>query len=136
MSAEPRQRAYYGYFYGLAFGGLLTGTMLANAESTFWDILATCVISVFVIAPTLSAVAFVIGLVADRIDAVLRERLCSHRRIREEAVRRIIDQPMSYGKETRADLLLGEPRQLKKTSHVVRRAAEEKHGYKALGLRD
>jgi hypothetical protein len=82
MSPEPRQRAYYGYLYGLAFGGLLTGTMLANAESTFWDITATFFISIFVIAPTLSAIAFVIGVVADRIDAVHRERLCSRGTIR------------------------------------------------------
>jgi hypothetical protein len=82
MSPEPRQRAYYGYFYGLAFGGLLTGTTLANAESTFWDVTATFLISMFVIAPALSAIAFVIGLVADRIDAVYRERLRSRGTIR------------------------------------------------------
>jgi len=77
MSPEGQRGAYYGFFYGLVFGGLLTGASVAEKASTWIEVAQTAAVAILVFAPTLAAIGFVVGLVYDRMRSLRAERMRS-----------------------------------------------------------
>jgi hypothetical protein len=77
MSPEGQRGAYYGFFYGLVFGGLLTGASVADTEAGWTEVLQTAAVAILVFAPTLAAIGFVVGLVYDRMRSLRADRMRS-----------------------------------------------------------
>ena len=69
MSPITKQRAFRGYLLGVMLGGCLCGTLLADSEFLWFDVLLTIPLAFLITGPFFAGVALLLSTAIEKLSA-------------------------------------------------------------------